>query len=746
MKKKYNLRNVKEEKENKNKKLKKNIPPPPEDEDSSESDAETIFETDDDSDEREDDEEEEEEDILEKIIKHKKKNKKCKNTEERDDESENENEDSKKKMKESKKTKSNPKTPKKKNSKIYDGDDESEDCESGASDSDSSQKEEDENDEDYEGEDDDDDEKNKVKIFLKFDDIMEDYDDENMIEMTEENENEYNGSDDEKVFMKEKYENIKIENETSESDEEITKNGASNEKKSKKCKLRKKNNNNNNEVVIPNTNIEAEYVKLLSFKKDLIEQLKKSISKQKSKEGKSNKKNTHMTNHAKFLKKTIFECDNTIQKLIKNARKKNTKTYRELVMGKGNKMSEIDFFKKNLSNKEQMNVMNDLQEINKSINIETPYRLLILQSNIPTNFKKIAIQKLNFLRSMQPGDSEYHKVKYWVDNFMKIPFGIQKNLSVSLKEHGLEVCNDFLKNAKNTLDNCVYGLENAKLQIMQLLGQWITNPSSVGTAIAIKGPPGSGKTMLIKEGISKILGREFAFITLGGATDGSYLEGHSYTYEGSTWGKIVQILMECKCMNPIIYFDELDKVSDSSRGQEIIGILTHLIDTTQNNQFHDKYFSEIDFDLSKCLFIFSYNDENLVNPILKDRMYRIQTKEYETKEKIIIARNFLIPKIREQVCFNETEVIIPDETIQYIISNSFLTKNEQGVRNLKRCLEIIYTKLNLYRLIKPDDNDMFFQKQGNVKIEFPMTVLKAHVDFFIKNEENQNQSLFSMYV
>jgi ATP-dependent Lon protease len=391
-------------------------------------------------------------------------------------------------------------------------------------------------------------------------------------------------------------------------------------------------------------------------------------------------------------------------------------------------------------------LLNDLQKINKFINIETPYRLLILQSNIPTNFKAIAIQKLNFLRSMQPGDSEYHKVKYWVDNFMKIPFGINKNLSVSLKNDGLDVCNDFLKNAKNRLDNCVYGLENAKLQVMQLLGQWITNPSSIGTAIAIKGPPGSGKTMLIKEGVSKILGREFAFITLGGAADGSYLEGHSYTYEGSTWGKIVQILMESKCMNPIIYFDELDKVSDSSRGQEIIGILTHLTDTTQNNQFHDKYFSEIDFDLSKCLFIFSYNDENLVNPILKDRMYRIQTKEYDTKEKIIIAKNFLIPKIREQVCFSENEVIIPDDTLQYIISNTFLTKNEQGVRNLKRCLEIIYTKLNLYRLIKPDDNDMIFQKHNNIKIEFPITVLKTHVDIFIKNEETQNQSLFSMYV
>ena len=112
-----------------------------------------------------------------------------------------------------------------------------------------------------------------------------------------------------------------------------------------------------------------------------------------------------------------------------------------------------------------------------------------------------------------------------------------------------------------------------------------------------------------------------------------FLEGHSYTYEGSSWGKIVDILIQSKCMNPVIYFDELDKISDTPKGEEIIGILTHLTDTTQNPQYHDKYFSGIDFDLSKVLFIFSYNDDKKINPILKDRMYTIETKGYNTKEK-----------------------------------------------------------------------------------------------------------------
>jgi ATP-dependent Lon protease len=299
-----------------------------------------------------------------------------------------------------------------------------------------------------------------------------------------------------------------------------------------------------------------------------------------------------------------------------------------------------------------------------------------------------AMQRLNTLKSMEPGDHEYYKIKNWVDAFMRIPFGIYRSIDVKLGD-GLDVCDQFMEGARKTLDNCVYGLNDAKLQIMQMLGQWIVNPDSVGTAIAIHGPPGTGKTSIVKDGISKILGREFAFIALGGCGDGAFLEGHSYTYEGSAWGKIAQILMDCKSMNPIIYFDELDKVSDSARGQEIIGILTHLTDTTQNSEFHDKYFSEVSLDLSKCLFIFSYNDEHLVNPILKDRMYRIQTKGYDTKEKITIAKDYLLPKIREQVSFKTEDIVIPDETLHYIISTPHLTKGESGVRNLKRCLEII---------------------------------------------------------
>jgi ATP-dependent Lon protease len=471
------------------------------------------------------------------------------------------------------------------------------------------------------------------------------------------------------------------------------------------------------------TDVEQEYTELLETKKTLTNQLKKKPT-------------------SKILKNAVKECDATIKELIKKARSKNAKTYHELVHGGKKNANEMDYFKKKLSNKEQLRVMKDLKEINSYINIEKPYRLSLLDSTMPAKFKAIALQKLNVLKSMDPGDNEYYKIKNWVDTFMRIPFGIHKSLTVRM-EDGIDKCQEFMEDAKAHLDSCVYGLDDAKMQIMQMIGQWIANPSAMGTAIAIKGPPGTGKTSLVKEGISKILGREFTFIALGGTGDASFLEGHSYTYEGSTWGKIVQILIDSKCMNPVIYFDELDKISDTARGQEIVGILTHLTDTSQNTQFHDKYFSEVEFDLSKCLFIFSYNDESLVNPILRDRMYRIQTSGYDSKQKTVIARNYMLPKICEQVNFSDGDIIIPDETIQYIVSNKVLTGDEAGVRNLKRCFEIIHTKLNLFRLMKP--NAKIFGKDMEMKVEFPFTVTKKEVDILIKNEEKQNQSMLAMY-
>jgi ATP-dependent Lon protease len=427
------------------------------------------------------------------------------------------------------------------------------------------------------------------------------------------------------------------------------------------------------------------------------------------------------------------------EKKVKGTKLKNVKKFKNLI-NKKSLMNDYKYFKDKLSVEEQEKIINEVEELNKHSIVQKPYRLTLLESNIPTNLKSIALNKIASLRYMDPGNGEYYKIKTWVDTFMQIPFNSYKSLPITI-DNGVNECQLYMEKSKDMLDEAVYGLNDAKMQIMQLIGQWIANPKAVGTAVAIKGPMGTGKTTLVKEGISKILNREFAFIALGGATDSSFLEGHGYTYEGSTWGKIVDILVKTKSMNPVIYFDELDKISETPKGEEIAGILTHLTDTSQNSEFHDKYFSEIDFDLSKCLFIFSYNDESRVNPILLDRMYKIQTQGYEKKDKRVISNQYLIPKIREQVNFKEDEIIIPDETIDYIVET--YTEKEKGVRNLKRCLEIIYTKLNLYRLMKPDSK--LFENETTLNVEFPFTVTSETVKKLIKKDE-PNMSLMGLYI
>ena len=428
-----------------------------------------------------------------------------------------------------------------------------------------------------------------------------------------------------------------------------------------------------------------------------------------------------------------------LQKKEKKQKNKNLRIFKKIIKDK-NTMNDFSFYEK-LEIENQKKIIKELREINKITRIEKPYRMTLLESDIPVQFKSAAMKKINSLRYMEPGSGEYYKIKNWVDTFMRIPFSNHEGLPLSI-EDGVDKCHEFMETAQKTLDQAVYGLNDAKMQIMQMLGQLLTNPKAIGTAIAIHGPPGTGKTSLVKEGISKILNRPFAFIALGGATDSSFLEGHGYTYEGSTWGKIVQILIDSKCMNPVIYFDELDKISETPKGEEIAGILTHLTDTSQNSQFHDKYFAEINFDLSKCLFIFSYNDESKVNPILKDRMYRIKTNGYSGKEKSVIANNYLLPKIHEQVRFNKDDIIIPNGVISYIVEHH--CNKEDGVRNLKRCLEIIYTKLNLYRLMKPGSN--LFESEMSLKVEFPYTVTKDIVDKLIKKEHDNMSALWSMYV
>ena len=264
---------------------------------------------------------------------------------------------------------------------------------------------------------------------------------------------------------------------------------------------------------------------------------------------------------------------------------------------------------------------------------------------------------------------------------------------------------------KERLDKSIYGHEYAKSQILKIVGQWI-NGEQNGYCFGFEGSPGIGKTSLAKRGLAQCLQdeegepRPFSFIALGGSCNGSTLEGHNYTYVNSTWGKIVDVLMESKCMNPIIYIDELDKVSKTEQGREIIGILTHLIDTTQNDEYQDRYFNGIPFDMSKALFIFSYNDPEQIDRILLDRIHRIKFDNLSWTDKLVIVKKFILPDLNKKMGFEQT-VELSDEVVEHIVEQYTM---EPGIRKLKEILFDLYGEINV-ELLRNNDTSSIEQSQ-----------------------------------
>ena len=308
------------------------------------------------------------------------------------------------------------------------------------------------------------------------------------------------------------------------------------------------------------------------------------------------------------------------------------------------------------------------------------------------------------------------------------PKAIKNNINkdVEIVNHNLQEITDYMVKVKETLDNAAYGHDKAKRQIERVIAQWI-NGEKTSHILGFEGNPGVGKTTLAK-GLATCLkdengvSRPYAIIPLGGDSSAATLVGHSYTYVGSTFSQIVQILMDKKCMNPIIIFDEVDKISKTEHGKEVTGILTHLLDTTQNNAFQDKYFAGIDFDLSKVLFILSYNDSNSIDKILLDRVNRIKFDSLSVEDKIVICNKHLLPEIYKNVGLEDI-IFFSDETLKFIIEEYTL---EPGVRKLKEKLFEIVGEINL-NIIK--------NIESNVELPIKVTIEDIKTNYFKDKRE-----------
>ena len=289
-----------------------------------------------------------------------------------------------------------------------------------------------------------------------------------------------------------------------------------------------------------------------------------------------------------------------------------------------------------------------------------------------------------------------------------------KNEIIQLNNN-IDKIKDYMKELKVTLDKAVHGHDSAKKQIERIISQWI-NGEIDGYCFGFEGAPGIGKTSLAKKGLSDCLkdengvSRPFAMIQMGGDSNGSTLHGHNYTYVGSTWGSIVQILIDKKCMNPIIFIDEVDKISRTEHGKEIVGILTHLLDPAQNDCFQDKYFNGIELDLSKALFILSYNDAELIDKILLDRVHRIKFSSLSLEDKIVISRDHILPDVYKKMGL-ETMIEIEDDVLKFIIDEYTC---ESGVRKLKEILFEIIGEINLNVL---KNNDYEYELPIKITIE-----------------------------
>lgn len=291
-----------------------------------------------------------------------------------------------------------------------------------------------------------------------------------------------------------------------------------------------------------------------------------------------------------------------------------------------------------------------------------PRRLRVLRSQLPLRVKA------EVFRALAENDSP--KYEEWVEHALRIPFG-KYTARPSMGD------SEFIRRAERTMDSEITGHDEAKREVLRSICSWLENGGSTGFALGLEGEPGVGKTSFVKRALSKGMDRPFCFISLGGSSDASGLLGHSYTYEGAVPGRLVECLRTSAVMDPIIYFDELDKISCTGKGEELVHALIHLTDPVQNSHVRDRYLHGIDIDLSRAVLVFSYNDPSRVNPVLLDRIKRIHLSTPSTDARIQICKNHLIPRSLG----NRMDLTLPDDAIEYIVQKN---ANEPGMRGIEK--------------------------------------------------------------
>ena len=319
-------------------------------------------------------------------------------------------------------------------------------------------------------------------------------------------------------------------------------------------------------------------------------------------------------------------------------------------------------------------IQKELGEIEDGKDETSSLNKAIIKSKMPKEVQKKCMSELSKLKNMSPMSAEATVVRNYLDWMIDIPWFKKDKIDIDLNK------------ALKVLDEDHYGLEKVKERIIEFLAVQKRMGKSKGPILCLIGPPGVGKTSLGKS-VARATNRQFVRMSLGGVRDEAEIRGHRRTYIGSLPGKIIQMMKKAGTINPLILFDEIDKVGNDYRGDPSSALLEAL-DPEQNTTFNDHYL-EVDYDLSDVMFVTTGNTLNILPPLL-DRMEVIRIPGYTEDEKINIADKFLLPKQIKENGIKQGELDVKDGTIKQIIRSY---TREAGVRNLEREISKISRKV-----------------------------------------------------
>lgn len=298
-------------------------------------------------------------------------------------------------------------------------------------------------------------------------------------------------------------------------------------------------------------------------------------------------------------------------------------------------------------------------------------------ADLPDDVRKEATRELKRMEQLPQAAPDYHVIRTYLEYILELPWKKSSEEKLDLNE------------ARKVLDEDHYGLDDIKERILESLAVVKLRPDSKSPIILFVGPPGVGKTSLGRS-IARALGREFDRLSLGGMRDEAELRGHRRTYVGAMPGRIIQSLRRVAVNNPVMMLDEVDKLGNDFRGDPASALL-EILDPAQNNTFRDNYI-DLPFDLSKVFFIATANQLGPIAMPLRDRMEIIQLAGYSDREKLNIAKQYLIPRQIKENGLSDEQLLITDDAINFLTARY---TREAGVRQLERTVGNLARKVAL---------------------------------------------------